>query len=391
MAMTWSQAWLPFALAALGAALLTPLVIRLAWRLGALAQPRADRWHQRPTALLGGTALYAASVTTALLMLATAFPPGRAAQTRLLGLWAGATLVFALGLIDDRRGLGPTAKLAGEAAAACLLMSAGTRFTGALPVWLAAPLTLFWVVGITNAVNLLDNMDGVVAGVAAVAALALAATPASGYPAAARQGEVVVLALCLAGACCGFLGYNFHPARIFMGDCGSLFLGFMLSALALAGTMAPSTPMTAVIIVPVAILAIPIFDTTLVTVARRRHGRPVSLGGRDHTTHRLAALGMSERTVALSLYAGAAVLSALGLVAARLSLLAGAALAGLVLAALGLFGAFLYRVRVYAPEADRISCGARPAQGGTAADEPSGGLRRANGDHRRPQADAPAA
>ena len=237
MTMTWSEAWLPFALAALGAALLTPLVIRLAWRLGALAQPRADRWHQRPTALLGGTALYAASVTTALLMLATAFPPGRAAQTRLLGLWAGATLVFALGLIDDRRGLGPTAKLAGEAAAACLLMSAGTRFTGVLPVWLAAPLTLFWVVGITNAVNLLDNMDGVVAGVAAVAALALAAGGA-----AARQGEVVVLALCLAGACCGFLCYNFHPARIFMGDCGSLFLGFMLSALALAGTRAPSAP-----------------------------------------------------------------------------------------------------------------------------------------------------
>jgi UDP-GlcNAc:undecaprenyl-phosphate/decaprenyl-phosphate GlcNAc-1-phosphate transferase len=343
--MMQSWIWYPFGLAALGGAVLTVLVMRLAWRFGAVARPRADRWHQRPTALLGGTAIYVASITAAAVTLAHGSPVDHGSWMRLVGFGAAATLVFAVGLVDDLRHLSPSVKGVGQTVAACLLVMSGIQITCVPWAWLAVPLTIFWVVGITNAVNLLDNMDGVAAGVVAIAALGMAATGAAG-----GQSQLVILALCLAGACCGFLLYNFHPARIFMGDCGSLYLGFTISVLALLGTMGPVSNLTAALIVPVAVLAIPIFDTTLVTTARWLHGRPVSQGGRDHTTHRLVALGLSETRVALLLYAGSGALSALALAASPMPPVAVVPLAGLVLLVLGLFGAFLGMVPVYSVE-----------------------------------------
>jgi UDP-GlcNAc:undecaprenyl-phosphate GlcNAc-1-phosphate transferase len=333
-----------FALAALGAALLTPLVMRMAWRIGAVARPRADRWHQRPTALMGGIALYVSSVAAAALTLPRVLPDP-AAPVPWLSLWAAATLVFVLGLVDDRRGLSPSIKLAGEAAAASLLVLSGTRVPCIASPWLAAPLTILWVVGITNAVNLLDNMDGVVAGVVAIAALAVAALGAG-------HGEVMVPALCLAGACCAYLLFNFHPARIFMGDCGSLYLGFSISALSLMAGMRHEAGGIAALIAPAAVLAVPIFDTALVIVARRGHGRPVTQGGRDHTGHRLAALGISERNVALLLYAAGAALAGGALAAVRWPVEAVVVATGAGFAALGLLGTFLARVPVYAAAGD---------------------------------------
>jgi UDP-GlcNAc:undecaprenyl-phosphate/decaprenyl-phosphate GlcNAc-1-phosphate transferase len=339
---SFSWMGLSFALAALGAALVTPLVIRVAWRLGAVARPRPDRWNQRPTAMLGGAALYVASVTAASLVLPRVSAPGPEGLVPWLGLWAAATVVFVVGLLDDRRGLGPCVKLAAQAAAAALLILLGVHVPCVASPWLSAALTIVWVIGITNAVNLLDNMDGVAAGVVAIAALALAMLDQG-------KGEVAVLALCLAGACGGFLRYNFHPARIFMGDCGSLFLGFCISALSLMVGMRHEGNVTASLVAPVAVLALPIFDTTLVIVSRRRHGRPVMQGGRDHTSHRLAALGLPERSVALLLYAGGAIQGAVALAALRLPPLAVAAVGLVGLAILARLGVLLGKVAVYAP------------------------------------------
>jgi UDP-GlcNAc:undecaprenyl-phosphate GlcNAc-1-phosphate transferase len=353
MAMRPYLCWscLAFVLGALYAAALTPRVIRLAWRLGAVDRPRPDRWHHRPTALLGGIALYAATVAAAALVLPRVGSLEQAGYARWLGLWMAATMVFLLGLLDDRRGLGPGVKLAVQAAAAMLLVASGVRIPCVGPAWAAAALTILWVVSITNAVNLLDNMDGAVAGSVAVMALTLAALGDG-------PSEVTVLALCLAGACCGFLLYNFHPARIFMGDCGSLFLGFGLSALSLMAGMRHEDSATAALLAPVAVLAVPIFDTTLVIVARRRHRRPIMQGGRDHTSHRLVALGLSETSAVLLLYAGSALLGAVALVTLRLSPSATAVVASVGLAVLGFVGTCLEKVPVYG---SRLQApGARP-------------------------------
>jgi UDP-GlcNAc:undecaprenyl-phosphate/decaprenyl-phosphate GlcNAc-1-phosphate transferase len=347
-----------FLLAALGSIALTPLVIRLAWRLGAVARPRADRWHQQPTALLGGVAIYAAAVTAALLVLPRALGPEAGVTVQWLGIGAGATLMFVLGLIDDRYGMHPLVKLAGQTAAAGLLLLTGTGLSVADSPWLAVPLTLFWVVGITNAVNLLDNMDGVVSGVVAVAALSLAA-----HAAGSGRNEVAGLALCLAGACAGFLFFNAYPARIFMGDCGSLFLGFSISALALAGRVPAAGGGVDSLFLPVAVLAVPILDTSLVTISRRLHGRSVWQGGRDHTTHRLVALGLSERSVAFYLWAGSAALGCLALSVGRLPMLAVLTLAALVGLGLGLFGTFLAAVPVYPAAEPALPRDLGPVQG----------------------------
>lgn len=351
--------WSAFVLAAVAAAVFTPVVIRLANRWGAVSRPRPDRWHQRTTAFLGGIAIYLAAFTAALITLSHQGELSTATRTQILGLGAAATAVFFLGLADDLyglrtgSGLSPSVKLVGQTVAACLLIVSGVRITSVAQDWLAIPLTIFWVVGVTNAINLLDNMDGIVAGVVGIAALAMAAGAA-----ALGAFDVAVLALCLSGACAGFLCFNFHPARIFMGDCGSLFLGFTISALALVGSHRLASNLVAALLVPVAVLAIPIFDTTLVTIARVRAGRPVSQGGRDHTAHRLVALGLSERGVALLLYGSTALLCATVWVAAAFPPPAVLALAALMLLGLGLLGVYLGMVHVYEEGADSAPRGA---------------------------------
>jgi UDP-GlcNAc:undecaprenyl-phosphate GlcNAc-1-phosphate transferase len=339
-----AQLWMivPFAVAFLCAAGLTPLVIALARRLGVVAMPRPDRWHQRPTALMGGTALYGAGVLAALVTLPEFVSSDPSMQPRVIGLLGAVTIAFALGFLDDLRGMGPSAKVAGQTLGVCVLVMSGIRMHAGGYEWLAVPATFLWVVGITNAVNLLDNMDGVVAGVVGIASIGMAI-----HGAMTGQVVVMILALALAGACGGFLLYNFNPARIFMGDCGSLFLGFSISALALMATSGPVVHLLPALIVPGVLLAIPIFDTTLVSIARWLHGRPLSQGGRDHTTHRLVALGVPEKLVALLLYATTALLCALSLAVAGSPPIAAITLAALILLAMGLVGAFLGAVPVY--------------------------------------------
>jgi UDP-GlcNAc:undecaprenyl-phosphate GlcNAc-1-phosphate transferase len=328
---------LAFSLATFFAGAGTPLVAILARRIGAICQPRADRWHREPTPLLGGIAVFAAILLTALLL--------GARERQVAGLLVGTTLIFLLGLVDDLRALPPQVKLVGQIVAACALLAAGVHIDLGGPAPLAMfelAVTLLWVIGITNAFNLLDNMDGLSAGIAGIAALMLATHNA-------LQGHVALAVLCLAvaGAAAGFLIHNFNPATIFMGDCGSMTFGFALAGLSLMGARGAASDLFLALLVPVAILGLPIFDTSLVTIVRRLNGRPVTLGGRDHLSHRLVALGLSERGAVLVLYALSAVLGALGLVAIHLGFWTALATGALAVVGIVLFGVFLGQVRVY--------------------------------------------
>lgn len=327
-------------LALLSALLLTPVAIRLAHVKGWVAQPREDRWHQAPTALAGGIAIFAAaSIGWAFLV-----PAG----SPLLPIWLGGALLGLFGFVDDRFGLSVIAKLAVQLGGAAILIWGGLLLVPNLPLWVSLPLTLCWVVGITNAVNLLDNMDGLAAGISTIAALTLAGLAFGNGDALVGTGALV-----LAAAAVGFLAYNFNPAKTFMGDCGSLFLGFTLSGLALA---VPSTGsgrgLTALLLVPVAVMAVPIFDTTLVTAKRLLVGRSVGQGGRDHSSHRLVALGLTERAAVLTLYAAAAGFGAIAIALQRIEV--GFSLSLFIYAAVALaaFGAFLGAVRVYDSETE---------------------------------------
>lgn len=312
---------------------LTWLLRMLARRAGLVAQPRDDRWHRRPTALLGGIGI-AVGFSVPVLAMGT--------WTEVGPIVALALFVTALGLVDDLRRLSPAAKLAFEATAAAAALFLGYRlgWTGSLTF--DSLLTLLWLVGMANAFNLLDNMDGLAAGVAGIGAAAyLILALAGGTPA-----DVLMLAA-FAGATCGFLVFNVHPATIFMGDAGSLFLGFTLGLLAVRSGAGLGAGGTSAVVIPLAILSVPIFDTALVTFMRSLAGRPISAGGRDHSSHRLVALGLPERRAVFVLWVFASAAAIAGLSLFFFDLSHGNIVAGLLAGGLTLFGAHLAQVRVY--------------------------------------------
>lgn len=297
----------------------TPLARRVALQTGVVDVPSSRKTHLRPTPLLGGLALYSAVVMALLLFGDQAF------LSQLVGLVLGATLVSFLGIWDDSRGIRPFYKLLGQVTAGLILIVTGVQISLFPYPLLNEALTLLWVVGITNAFNLLDNIDGLSGGVAAVASAFFLLL-------AVGQGQFLVASLsaALLGACIGFLRYNFNPARIFMGDAGSLFLGFVLAVLGIKLRFGNVPIVTWMI--PILVLGVPIFDTTLVTLSRLRRGlNPLTHPGRDHLSHRLVAAGMTPKEAVLTLYLAS---GALGMVAMWLShatvleayLLAGSAL-----------------------------------------------------------------
>ena len=265
-------------------------------------------------------------------------------DSRLLGLVAGGTLLFVTGLIDDVRRLRPHTKLIVQIVAACVLIVGGVEVETRNLATVAIPLTILWVVGITNAFNLLDNMDGLSAGTGLIASAFLFA-----FSISVQNAGAAVLSLAVGGAALGFLVYNFNPARIFMGDSGAMFLGFMLSGIALLGTREMASDVFFVLLVPAAMMGLPIFDTTLVTIVRTLEGRPLSQGGRDHLSHRLVALGLSERQAVLVLYVLAASFGSLGLIARSVGVWVSLLAAGAMLVVAALFGAYLAQVRIYNP------------------------------------------
>lgn len=304
----------------------TPLAQRTARRIGMVDQPSARKQHTVPTPLLGGAAIYLA-VIVALILLGDRFYVNQVA-----GIFLGATLVSFMGLWDDRRGLSPWVKLAIQFVAAGILALTDVRIS--LFPWPALNIaaTLLWVVGITNAMNLLDNMDGLSGGIAAIAALFFLL-----FAAMSRQYLVGALAAALVGACVGFLFYNVNPARIFMGDTGSLFLGFTLAAVGIKLRF-PDNSAFVTWMVPVFVLAVPIFDTSLVIISRLRRGlNPLTTPGKDHLSHRLARLTGSPREAVLICYLIGFIAGVLATFITQASILEGYAVGAAALLA-GLFG-----------------------------------------------------
>jgi UDP-GlcNAc:undecaprenyl-phosphate/decaprenyl-phosphate GlcNAc-1-phosphate transferase len=299
------------ALAALPASFLTIRgLLRTPAARHLVAAPRAERWHTRSTPLLGGSGIFAGLLVAAALALAAgALPLSR----ELGGILGGCAILFVAGLVDDMFHLPPLAKIAAQVAAAVLAIVSGIRVEIVGNPVLATAIGIVWLVGMTNAFNLLDNMDGLAATLAAIACafFAIDAYTVDSSPLVA----LVSLGVCL--GCLGFLPYNLRlrgPAAVFMGDSGSQLLGFAVGALGLstAWTVAGST--VATLLLPILILAVPILDTGLVTVVRLLEGRPVSQGGRDHTSHRLVYQGLSDKraVVLLAIVSGAIGLTSLG-------------------------------------------------------------------------------
>jgi UDP-GlcNAc:undecaprenyl-phosphate/decaprenyl-phosphate GlcNAc-1-phosphate transferase len=275
-----------------GALAASPSARKVAVRLSLVDIPNARKIHLEPVPYFGGAAIVAGF---ALAVGSTSLVGDIEISSEILTILAGGLVISAAGLLDDARDLPMQFKLTVEVALAASLYSAGVR-THIFDIWgLDFILTLGWIVGITNAVNLMDNMDGLTAGISAIAASYLLVLGAD-Y----GQAAIAALSAALAGSALGFLWHNLPPARIFMGDAGSLFLGFMLAALGLELRFENIQEVT--FFVPVAILAVPILDTLMTCVARIRRGDSIFRAGRDHVSHRLVAVGISQRGAVALLY-----------------------------------------------------------------------------------------
>jgi len=296
----------------------TPFARKLGLRLQLMDQPDPRRKvHTVPTPRMGGVAIYLSTLVATLLL--------RGVFKELSGILIGASLVSFLGFWDDRVSLPAWAKLAGQLLAVALVIASGvTVQVFSYPIVNLA-ITVVWLVGITNAMNLLDNMDGLSAGIAAIAAAHFSLL-------CALSGQYLVGALSVAvmAACIGFLVYNWNPATIFMGDSGSLFLGLTLASLGIKLRFPANVPFVTWM-VPVLVLGVPIFDTTLVTVSRLRRGlNPLTTPGVDHTSHRLTYAGLSRREAVFLLYIAAFVFGLLAIFVTRATILQGYLMGGLV-------------------------------------------------------------
>lgn len=332
--------------------ILTPVVKKIGSSRGWMAYPVKDRWHRRPTALMGGIAIYTGFCIPVLGYvdlrgLASIFVKGIDAGPEpsfMAMIWAGATLLFILGLLDDFLHIKPHTKLIGQIVVAAMVTFAGYRLQWFTSLTLDTMVTLFWIIGITNAFNLIDNMDGLCAGVGAISAVFFAAILWQ------DPVEASVAALALAGSLVAFLVYNFNPASIFMGDCGSLVVGFVVSMLGLFYAESAKLPMAS-LAVPVTIVMVPILDTTLVTLVRVLSGRKASTGGRDHTSHRLVLMGLTERGAVVFLYGIGAVSGVAGVFVDRTDTFTSPSVLIPLLVALLLMYLYLSQLRVY-PEAE---------------------------------------
>lgn len=254
---------------------LTPFIRQLAFKFNMLDHPEKKKSHSHPVPLLGGVAIYSAFLLSIVFSIDI--------NEILLGIFIGATILLLLGLIDDKMGMMPQLKLSGQLLAALTVFKLGIRVTTIEDYYLSMFFTVFWIVGITNAFNLLDNLNGLSSGIAAISSFFFCILAFS-------RGDLftAVIAAGVIGSSVGFLKHNFPRARIFMGDSGSLVLGFLLACIAVIGSW-ETEKITLSLSVPIVILGYPIFDTTLVTIIRLREGRSIFQGGKDHSSHILAS------------------------------------------------------------------------------------------------------
>ena len=329
-----------FLIALFGSLALIVPVRALALRVGMVDLPGPRKVHARPIPLLGGLAMYGG------VMLAILFALDGAARAQSVGIVTGATLIAAVGFLDDRGWLHHQVKLfVGMPVAACVLLFSGIHAQvsevlvgGGLGYGLDAALTILWVVGITASFSILDHMDGMCAGTAAMASIFFAML-------AYLNGQTLVttLAAAVLGAATGFLRWNFKPAKIFMGDGGAMFLGFLMATLGLKLRLEHASYASGWL-APLLVLGVTIFDTTLVTISRTRRGLlPFATPGKDHAAHRLANLGLGQRGAVLTLYLLGALSGGTAVLVAYLSTRGALVVAGLSIAMVLLGVAFLER------------------------------------------------
>ncbi len=320
-----------FAVSLVSALLLTPVARRLAVWVDAVDMPHDRKVHENPTPSLGGLAILVAVVVSILVAKLALFASPSLGNPRgmnealssyqLMGIIIAASFVAVLGAYDDMRHLSPWMKLAGQVMAALVLVSFGVEITSlALPRGnvidltgspvLSILLTVLWVVAFTNIINLIDGLDGLAAGVACISAAAFFyyGSRIGGDP---NTLQAMVVAAAVGGACLGFLRYNFHPASIFMGDSGAMFLGFILGAISIQGILKRTA--VATLFTPLIILAVPIADTGLAILRRARKGKPFHYADKEHIHHRLLYIGHSQRQAVLIIYLWTALLTGIAL------------------------------------------------------------------------------
>jgi UDP-GlcNAc:undecaprenyl-phosphate/decaprenyl-phosphate GlcNAc-1-phosphate transferase len=287
--------------------LLSPLAKFISLKAGALAHPGDRHVHDTPTPTWGGLAIVLGFVIASL-GLGEALNVPQLSPRQLFGLLLGAGLVTAMGTVDDRFHIPARGKLFGQIVCAALLPVFGVKisvlsnpFGGywSLAPWVSWLLTVGWVVAVTNAINLIDGIDGLAAGVSSICCLALGIIGMLH-----GQAAVGVLAVALAGAAAGFLPWNFNPAKMFMGDCGAYFLGFMIGGITVLGAFKIAASIA--IFVPLLVLAVPLLDTALSALRRSLGRQPVFAADRNHLHHRLLAMGFSQRATAILIYIVAA-------------------------------------------------------------------------------------
>lgn len=304
-----------FVAALIATAIATPIAIWVAPKIGAMDVPKdGRRLHSKPVPRFGGIAIFCGILAGFI-----ALKP-LSEQTR--GLLIGASFILIVGIIDDLRGMKAKIKLLCQVLGAFILWISNIRivaftnpFSGnlvELPVWITLIVTVIWIVGITNTINLIDGLDGLAGGITFIASMSVA------YSAYYKDmDETLTLVLAIAGACLGFLIYNFHPAKIFMGDAGSQLLGFLMSSVSLIGIAPSKSAMFSTIVVPVLILALPIFDTAFAIVRRVANHRPIMQADKGHIHHRIMAMGFGQRRTALALYSISAIMGVSGILWTR--------------------------------------------------------------------------
>lgn len=306
----------------------TPVVRAIALKKGLVSYPRADRWHKHPTAILGGIGIYLSAMIAAAII--------GLVKKDTLGLFIGATFLFIVGLFDDRRHMRPYTKLFLQIIAASIAVFFGAAIGLPINRLLVTPLTLIWIVGVTNSFNLLDNIDGLATGISVISSLMIFFSSLS-----FANNTLGIFGLILAGSTLGFLPYNLNPAKIFMGDSGSMFLGYSLALISISGTTRHISNLFATILIPLFILSVPIFDTIFVMIIRKFRGKRIFQGGTDHTSHGLVALGLSPRKTVFLLYIISIAFGLIALSYSRLDMFAISVVAFLAIVILLFFGVFL--------------------------------------------------
>jgi UDP-GlcNAc:undecaprenyl-phosphate GlcNAc-1-phosphate transferase len=328
---------------------LTPLVRTFALRTGRVAVPKDTRWHKKETALMGGVAIF---VSTMAVWLGAASLLGWGSFGKpYLPIALCASGMFGLGLIDDLHTMDPQHKLAGQIVLTSILVFLGFRLEWTSYKTINLFLSILWIVGITNAFNLLDNMDGLSAGVAFIAALFTFLLHISS-PSAVSLAAVLLMTASYLGALLGFLVYNFNPASVFMGDAGSLFIGFVVACLMTMGGAGQAVGgnvanLLSVIAIPILIVFIPIVDTGFVSFMRKLFRRPISQGGKDHSSHRMVAIGLSEKKAVLVLYGFSVASGLIALAITHLNIGLTLVLIAFYLLFVLFFWIYLGRVKVY--------------------------------------------